>query len=92
MRGEYGIIIAPPPYGEISKESHGTVPGIGHRRRGDGEVCSVITTCVDISGVPNGGLTVKVTKPGNNQGALHVQTLESQNRDSTGGSDATPLV
>ena len=31
---------------------------------------------VEISGVPSGLVPLKVTQPGNNQGAIHVQTLE----------------
>ena len=46
----------------------------------------------DISGVPVRRVPGKAKQPGNTQRALNVQTLEVQNRDSTRGTNATPVV
>ena len=62
----------PPPPGEISQESHDTDPEGEHWRRGVGDVCGVLPTCVDISGIPGGGVNGKDTQPVKTQRKIHV--------------------
>ena len=76
MQDDDGSIIDLPPHREISRESHVIDPGDGHRCRGSGDVCGVITTHDDISGVPGGCVTGKGTQLGKSQRKIHLQTLE----------------
>ena len=95
MRGIYGgdgIIVATPPHGESSWKIHDTDLRGRRRWRGDGDVCGVLTMRDDISGVPVRRVPGNVTQPGKTQRALNIQTLEVQNRDSTGGTNATTVV
>ena len=89
MRVNNSSIIYLPPHGDISQGSHVTDPGIGHWLRGAGDVYTILIMCVGISGVPSGGVPRKGTQPRKTQGALHVQTLEFPNRNSTEGPATT---
>ena len=81
-----------PPNGEISQDIIHTEPEDGRRRRGAGDVCGVLPIRVDISGKTGVGVHVKGTQYGKTQRALHVQKLEVPNINSTGGTNATPMV
>ena len=56
------------------------------------DVCSVLLTRVENSGVNGGGVAGKCTQPSKTQREIQVQTLEVQNRDSKEGTYATPAV
>ena len=92
IRGDDGRIITRPPYGGISQDSHETYPGGERWWRVPRNLCGVLPTSVETSGVSGEQVPGKDTQPGNTQRAIYVMALEVKNSDPKGGIETYPAV
>ena len=92
MQYNDGRIVALPPHGSLTQDSHSTEPGGGRQRRGTRDIGGVLPTSVEFSGVSSRGVTGEDTQHRKTQRKIYVPALEVKNMNPTGGPYTSPTV